>query len=110
MIDTPGPPALVIFDCDGVLVDSERLVQEVDQRLIAELGWTITVEAILDQHLGRSEAAVLANIARRTGPVPADFPARRRAQFERAFQERLETVHGIEQVLDALDSWRVPAC
>ena len=57
-------PEVVIFDCDGVLVDSERLIQEVDLELIRGLGWPITREEIFAEHLGRSEDAVLANIER----------------------------------------------
>ena len=55
---------LVIFDCDGVVVDTERHLQAVDLRLIAQLGWPITVELILILHLGRSTADVVANIER----------------------------------------------
>jgi len=39
----PAPPdCLVVFDCDGVLVDSERLALAIDVRAIASLGWQIT--------------------------------------------------------------------
>jgi len=55
---------LVIFDCDGVLVDSERLIQDVDLRMIGEPGWRITRAEILEHHLGRSEDEVTANIER----------------------------------------------
>ncbi|MEV7623824.1 hypothetical protein [Actinoplanes sp. NPDC089786] len=48
-------PEVVIFDCDGVLVDSERLIQEVDRELIRGLGRPITQEEIFAEHLGRSE-------------------------------------------------------
>ncbi len=43
---------LVIFDCDGVLVDSERLTVEVEARMQTAMGWPITVEEIVDQVCG----------------------------------------------------------
>ena len=38
-------PRLVIFDCDGVLVDSERIAVRVDAELLAELGWPLSESA-----------------------------------------------------------------
>ena len=73
----PGP--LVIFDCDGVLVDSERLIQDVDMRMIGELGWPITRAEILEQHLGRSTDE--GHSQHRAGPWPPRAPrVRRRAR------------------------------
>jgi len=43
---------LVIFDCDGVLVDTERLAVRVDVQVLAQLGWVIT-EAEVVEHLQR---------------------------------------------------------
>ncbi|MFE4469069.1 HAD family hydrolase [Leifsonia sp. NPDC056824] len=98
-----APLPLVIFDCDGVLVDSERLAQDVDMRMIGELGWRITRREILEQHLGRSEAAVTANIERVIGrPVPDDFTERRRAAYEQAFTDRLTEVPGVRRAVHDL--------
>jgi phosphoglycolate phosphatase-like HAD superfamily hydrolase len=47
---------MVIFDCDGVLVDSEILPVEVDKRICADLGWDLTTDEIVDRFLGRSSA------------------------------------------------------
>ncbi|MFF2029276.1 HAD family hydrolase [Arthrobacter sp. NPDC058192] len=94
---------LVIFDCDGVLVDSERLVQDIDMRMIGGLGWNITRQEILEQHLGRSEDAVMANIARRIGrPVPEDFPQCRRSAYEQDFKDHLKEVSGVRQAVQEL--------
>ena len=41
----------IIFDCDGVLVDSERLAVRVEARLITELGWPIDEDDVLDRPL-----------------------------------------------------------
>ena len=94
---------LVIFDCDGVLVDSERLVQDIDLRMIGELGWRITRDEIFAQHLGRSEAAVTANIERAIGrPVPDGFARERRDAYEQAFRDRLTEVAGVRTAVHDL--------
>ncbi|MGH3385485.1 MAG: HAD family hydrolase [Nocardioidaceae bacterium] len=98
-----GGSALVIFDCDGALVDTERLVQAVDMQMISELGWPITRDEILEQHLGRSEAAVTENIERHLEqPVPPDFVLRRHAAYMRAFSRHLTEVPGVRAVAEAL--------
>jgi phosphoglycolate phosphatase-like HAD superfamily hydrolase len=51
-----GSIDLVIFDCDGVLVDSEILPVEVDKRIRADLGWELTTDDIVERFLGRSSA------------------------------------------------------
>ena len=96
-------PELVIFDCDGVLVDSERLVQEVDMELIRGLGWPITRAEIFAEHLGRSEEAVIANIERRTGrEVPAGFAQEKTAAYEAVFRARLVAVPGVAEAITLL--------
>ncbi|MEO8693812.1 MAG: hypothetical protein ABI658_09860 [Acidimicrobiales bacterium] len=49
------PVRLVIFDCDGVLVDSERLAVRIEAALISELGWPITEAEVLERFVGRSD-------------------------------------------------------
>ena len=51
-----APVSLVIFDCDGVLVDSERLAVRVEAALISELGWAVTEADVLERFVGRSDA------------------------------------------------------
>jgi beta-phosphoglucomutase-like phosphatase (HAD superfamily) len=65
---------LVVFDCDGVLVDSERLNVDLDVTAIRELGWVITRDEVIARHVGRSDADVQADIAMMTGaPVPQEW-------------------------------------
>ncbi len=94
---------LVVFDCDGVLVDSERLVQDVDIQMISALGWPITRKEILEQHLGRSEDDVTANIERMLGrAIPPDFARARRAAFAEAFRQQLTEVSGARDAVISL--------
>src|SRR5690606_34849717 len=46
------PIELVVFDCDGVLVDSERLAVAVESRLLGELGWALTEDEVFDRFVG----------------------------------------------------------
>jgi HAD superfamily hydrolase (TIGR01509 family) len=104
-------PEVVIFDCDGVLVDSERLIQEVDMELIRPLGWPITREEIFAEHLGRSEDAVIANIERRLGrAVPAGFPQEKAVAHEAVLGERLVAVPGVAEAITLLREGGMRMC
>ena len=62
---TPLAPAdadLVIFDCDGVLVDSERLTAVVEARMLTEMGWPMTQEELVRRFMGATSAAMLAEV------------------------------------------------
>ena len=45
---------LVIFDCDGVLVDSERLAVRTESKILSDLGWPLTETEIVERFVGRS--------------------------------------------------------
>ena len=66
------PLELVIFDCDGVLVDSERLAVRIDVRVLAELGWVLSEREVIDRFVGRSHeymvAEIEAHLGRRLAP------------------------------------------
>ncbi|MBL1068857.1 HAD family phosphatase [Streptomyces sp. 7-21] len=99
---------LVIFDCDGVLVDSEPLALRVCVELGAELGWPLTEKEIIDRFLGRSERAVRAQIEERLGPEAADrWETLYRERLNAAIDTELTEVDGISEALDALT---LPSC
>jgi HAD superfamily hydrolase (TIGR01509 family) len=103
-----APIDLVIFDCDGVLLDSERLAVRVERRLLAELGWEITEAEIVERFVGRSDAAMRAEVEAHLGrPLPSDWDARARAAYRAVFEAELEPVDGIR---DALELIRLPTC
>lgn len=104
------PVELVIFDCDGVLVDSERLSVRVESRLLAELGWPLTEQDVLERFVGRSDAHMKAEIEAALGrPVP-EWDERYRAALHEAFHAELVAVDGVVAALDALDADGVPTC
>ena len=49
---------LVVFDCDGVLVDTERLTVGVEARVLTELGWPMTADEVVSRWMGRTSAFV----------------------------------------------------
>ena len=101
------PTELVIFDCDGVLVDSERLAVRVESRLLGELGWHLTEQDVVDRFVGRSDAYMLEQIETTLGrPVP-EWRERYQQELHRSFRCELTVVPGVEQALDALT---IPSC
>lgn len=102
---------LIVFDCDGVLVDSERLMQDIDLQMISDLGWPITRTEILNEHLGRAEVSVTANIERHLGhPVPETFVEDRRAAHAAAFRTELREVSGVSQAVTQLHDAGYASC
>jgi HAD superfamily hydrolase (TIGR01509 family) len=100
--------ALVIFDNDGVLVDSEPHAQRVEAALLTELGWPITPQACFARFLGRSIAAIRALVEAELGrPLPDDFERRFHARLFEAFQGTLRPVPG---VVEALARIVMPTC
>jgi HAD superfamily hydrolase (TIGR01509 family) len=98
-----GHPELVIFDCDGVLVDSEPLAVRIDAILFAEFGMTMSEEEIIDRFVGRSPSVTHHAIEAHLGhPLPDDFEARSRAMFDEVYARELEPIDGIEEALDQI--------
>ncbi|WP_107072985.1 HAD family phosphatase [Streptomyces rubellomurinus] len=102
------PVELVIFDCDGVLVDSEVIAVRVVGRLVAELGWPLTEAEVIEKFVGRSEAANHAMVAERLGEEAATvFDKRFRELHALAVDAELTPVDGLPQALDAIT---LPTC
>jgi HAD superfamily hydrolase (TIGR01509 family) len=102
---------LVIFDCDGVLVDSERLTVAVEARLLTELGWSRTPEDVVDSFLGRSSAEMLAEVEKRLGAEATRvFDERSTAEVHAAFETDLIAVPGVEDVVQWLGHHHTASC
>lgn len=97
------PFDLVIFDCDGVLIDSEMLAVRADVGCLAEEGIVQTEAEILERYTGISIAGMKADLERRFGrKLRDDFEARHHAQLMALFETDLKPVAGIETVLAGL--------
>jgi beta-phosphoglucomutase-like phosphatase (HAD superfamily) len=105
------PPSLVIFDCDGVLVDTERQVNANMAAFVSELGYPMTGPECQRLFMGRTLEDVQRLVEDLAGlTLPLDWPDQVRARDLISFQAGVSTVHGIEAVLDDLDRREVPYC
>jgi HAD superfamily hydrolase (TIGR01509 family) len=108
MADKAPSPGLIIFDCDGVLVDSEPLALRVLIEGIAERGVAIEEALAYERFLGRSLASVIETIQRDFGlALEADALEGMRDRLYRLFREELRAIAGIADVLPKLT---VPFC
>jgi HAD superfamily hydrolase (TIGR01509 family) len=102
---------LVIFDCDGVLVDSERMANTIFAELITAAGLPTTLEDSVRLYLGRSVPASVALIEGELGHrLPDDFVATYYERIYAAFDLALEPVEGVVAALDALEALGVATC
>jgi len=93
----------VVFDCDGVLVDSERLSAEVSRRILADLGWDIGTDELMERFTGCSREHFVAAIESRIGrPLEPGWDAPYRGWLEEAFRAGLAPVPGIERALERI--------
>jgi HAD superfamily hydrolase (TIGR01509 family) len=99
---------LVVFDCDGVLVDSERIAVRVEAELLGELGWPLTQAEIVERFMGRSDQFMDEAIEAQLGDrLPADWRDQLQRRYRAAYAADLAPVDG---VLEALDRLSTPAC
>jgi HAD superfamily hydrolase (TIGR01509 family) len=97
---------LVIFDCDGVLVDSERLAIRVEAEIVTGLGWSLTESDIVERFVGRSAAHMHQEIERHLGRS-IDWDSEFEARYREVFEAELEPVPGI---IEALREIALPTC
>ena len=101
-------PQLLILDCDGVLVDTERLAVRVDALVLARIGWPLTEAEIIERFVGRADDYVRSEIEKQLGRALApDWDAEYTHLYREAFDAELGPVDGI---VEALDQIRVPTC
>jgi beta-phosphoglucomutase-like phosphatase (HAD superfamily) len=98
-----SPPDLVIFDCDGVLVDSEIIANGVMAACLNEAGVMLNVEQTMAFGVGKSAAAVAAAVKMEFGvTLPANFFEDMGARIIAAYPGKLRPMDGIPELLAAL--------
>src|SRR3979409_541993 len=100
-------PDLIIFDCDGVLGDSEVLSCHCLSTVLAAYGIDLGVDQALDLFLGRSVTAVLEHYEALGHSIPEQFSTELRTGVRAAFLASLCPIEGVSSVLEAL---QVPHC
>ena len=99
---------LVIFDCDGVLVDSERITNTVLAELLNELGLSVSLNYMYEHFMGKSMPQCMGLITTMLGKFPpSNFEESYRERSRIALENRLRPVLG---VLEMLQNFKLPCC
>jgi HAD superfamily hydrolase (TIGR01509 family) len=103
----PEAVELVIFDCDGVLVDSEPIAVRVDLVVLAAFGLELSEAEVIERFVGRSPAVMLETIEAHLGRRLLDGVESYEHLYVEAFEAELTTVDGVEEALDQIT---LPSC
>ncbi|MGL6161451.1 HAD family hydrolase [Microbulbifer sp.] len=102
---------LVIFDCDGVLVDSESIVCRILAEEMNKLGLETTAEELDEQFSGRPAGDCLLEIETLYGgPLPEHYFHNTERRIREAFHAELQPISGIEDLLDHLLQVNLQSC
>jgi HAD superfamily hydrolase (TIGR01509 family) len=103
---------LTIFDCDGVLVDSEPAANRVMVEMLAEIGYDITLADCMTRFVGKSMKTVQAEVVAGAGAIfPPGWPEAIRARTIETFQrEQIAVIPGIHDVVSAHRTSGRPYC
>jgi HAD superfamily hydrolase (TIGR01509 family) len=100
-----GAPGLVIFDCDGVLIDSEVIANRVLGEALLAHGFGTTFDEVVEIGLGKNETTLRLAIEAAFGrSLPEDFVPNMRADVMRAFDTELTAISGVRELLAALST------
>ena len=102
------PIELVIFDCDGVLVDSEVLGNRVLVDYLSEMGMSFPLEEAVSKFRGCKIADLVTEVERRFAcSLPESFVVDFRARMAEAFKTELKAIDGIATAIEAI---KLPMC
>lgn len=94
---------LIIFDCDGVLVDSETISCRLDAEIFTALGFPLSFEDVRRDFVGVSTSGMCREIESRFGKaLPPDMPQRLLTATLEAFETQLKPIPGIAETLTRL--------
>jgi beta-phosphoglucomutase-like phosphatase (HAD superfamily) len=103
------PLELVIFDCDGVLIDSEALCNRVVAEILTEDGWAMTAEECEQRFIGMSFYAMQPEIEARLGrSLGDDWVDRVVTQVTEAMAHEVEPMSGAREALEATTALGLP--
>lgn len=102
-------PKLVIFDCDGVLVDSEPIANEVGAEWITALGWSMDAAEARARFLGLSDNAMFALVEQKIGrSITAEEIAQNHKRITARFEAELQAIPGVVAVVEDLAARSIP--
>jgi HAD superfamily hydrolase (TIGR01509 family) len=102
------PPELVIFDCDGVLIDSEAIASTVVSRNLTALGWPMTVQDSLNTFVGMSIADMEPMILAKLGSLPEHWRRDLAAELVTALGAQVTLIPGARETLEAVNALGIP--
>jgi HAD superfamily hydrolase (TIGR01509 family) len=97
----------IIFDCDGVLVDSEVLSCRCLSEVLGRFGIALEFADAIELFLGRSTTAVLQHYAAQGRKLPDNFLSDLKFRVHETFQSALQPIQGVRSLLSVL---RTPYC
>ncbi|WP_068084516.1 HAD family hydrolase [Polycladidibacter stylochi] len=104
-------PKLVIFDCDGVLVDTETIANEIFSQQLAELGIEMSPEQCHRKFTGKTMERCFEEVQQLTDQeLPDDWADKVRASDIEAFKAGVDAIPGVEAVIQQLQSANLPFC
>ncbi len=99
---------LIIFDCDGTLVDSEKIACTLIASMLTEIGIPCTPEESSDLFLGTKFSDIRNHIIKHNGELPSfDFEAEYRKRSQVLFETELKPIEGVVEILEQI---QIPSC
>lgn len=93
----------IIFDCDGVIVDTETLSNDIFTSMLGQQGLDIDEKTLLEQFTGFTNEVTLQNAEKLLGrPLPDNFDADYRKQFHDCINKHLDPIKGVRKLLDKI--------
>ncbi|SCX21380.1 6-phosphogluconate phosphatase [Agrobacterium sp. DSM 25558] len=103
-----NPYDLVIFDCDGVLIDSETLASRIDAEELTRIGYPTSYSDVVLRFTGLSSATMRKLIEEDWGrPLPGNFDTIVQDRIKESYRTELQAISGIDQLLHQL---QLPRC
>lgn len=102
---------LIIFDCDGVLIDSEIVAARLEAEAATALGLPITAEEICRRFAGTTTREVWQTLERELGrPLPEGFFEAHLEHVRDVFSRDLEPIRGARAALERVAAAAIPFC
>ena len=93
----------LIFDCDGVLIDSEYVAVNVMLKMLSPFGYQTTFQAFSSQFTGMLDTEILKYLNEQEGlPFPPNFYQQIEAERDRVFEEELKPVQGMPELVKSI--------
>ena len=98
----------VVFDCDGVLIDSEMIAARVCSEELTRLGFPLTIEQCIQRFTGRPDREMKAELEEEFGrPIPRSYNENVHARISEAYVTELKILPGLKEALATITE---PVC